>query len=47
MSEFHNVEVHRLISHGNEVRRFYTEFTDLQKLIMLLLDVSQEQFRPE
>ena len=47
LSEFHDVEVHRLVSHENEVRRFYTEFSDLQKLIMSLLGVSEEEFRPE
>jgi hypothetical protein len=29
------------------VRRFYTEFSDLQKLIMSLLGVSEEEFRPK
>jgi hypothetical protein len=29
------------------VRRFYTEFSDLQKLIMSLLGVSDEEFGPE
>ncbi|MHB8361637.1 MAG: hypothetical protein ACYDDC_07560 [Thermoplasmataceae archaeon] len=47
LSEFHDVEVHRLVSHGNEVRRFYTEFSDLHKLIMSLLGISEEEFRPE
>ncbi len=47
LSEFHDVEIHRLVSHGNEVRRFYTEFSDLQKLIMSLLGVSEEEFRPK
>ncbi|MHB1493407.1 MAG: IS1634 family transposase [Thermoplasmataceae archaeon] len=47
MSEFHDIEVHRLVNHGNEVRSFYTEFSDLQKLIMSLLGVSEEEFRPE
>ncbi|MHB1471734.1 MAG: IS1634 family transposase, partial [Thermoplasmataceae archaeon] len=47
LSEFHDVEVHRLMSQRNEVRRFYTEFSDLQKLIMSLLGVSEEEFRPK
>jgi|AADL01.1.fsa_nt_gi hypothetical protein len=47
LSEFHDLEVHRLVSHGNEVRRFYTESSDLQKLIMSLLGISEEEFRPK
>lgn len=46
-SAFDNMQVHRLISNGKETERFYTDISDVQKLILSLLGIPEEEFRPE
>ncbi|EQD77797.1 Transposase-like protein [mine drainage metagenome] len=47
LSEFHNLDVHRKMNNGNVTNIFYTEMTEIQKLILSLLAVSEEDFSPQ
>ena len=46
-SAFDKMQVHHLVSDGIETERFYTEISDIQRLIMSLIGISEEEFRPE
>ncbi len=46
-SAFDRMQVHHLISNGSENERFYTDISDLQKLILSLLLIPEQEFRPE
>jgi transposase len=46
-SAFGNMQVHHLFSNGKETEIFYTDISDVQKLILSLLDIPEEGFRPK
>ena len=46
-SAFDKMQVHHLVSDGMEIERFYTEISDIQRLIMSLIGISEEEFRPK
>ena len=46
-SQFENVEAHHLLIEGKEIRKFYTELSNIQKMILSLLDIPAEKFEPE
>lgn len=46
-SQFENMEEHHLLFAGREIRRFHTELSTIQKMILSLLGIPAEKFKPE
>ena len=46
-SAFDKMQVHHLVSNGQKTERFYTEISDIQRRILSLIGISEEEFRPK